>query len=250
MGHEIKIITIRLRVFAHDDIEFPDRVRVVVKQRDAIFIPYWKKITSIILQQKDWRHTEGTVWCNEQAVKVPMQLEQLLKREKRQLLTLQLYCLCGRTVQHKALGRFTRLMHQMQECELYLTVHCPGSIQEVIKKTLVKVKEMTQEKLVKAKMTLKKISLGTLLRPLKIWKNEGPAANTQPVEIVVAGEKRPNERWQRIILGAMLVRCVGLRGAVCLFLLLGLGVCWWCGGGRHILGRIMFGKEYKKIKKH
>ena len=225
MDFDVQMITIRVRLFVTDDRDFPDRVRVVVKQRGSIFWAFWRKITSIALQRSEWRHIEGTMWSIEEAVTVPLQLEELLRRDERQMLALQLYCLCGRTVQHKAVGRFTRVMQQMQDGELCLSLHYPACRPPVTEEdTHTGHNEETQQ------------------------------AATQTHDERHRGERRLRRYINGGIVGVlgfqMLVEHAGVLWAVVIYLFLGLTTWWWRKVGRHRWKRFKYGKAYRRKPKN
>ena len=230
MDLDVRMITIRVRVFVTEDRTFPDRVRVVVKQRGAICWPFWRKLASIGLQETDWHHMDGTVWCNEAAVTVPIQLEQLLRRDERQLLALQLYCLCGRTVQHKALGRFTRVMQQMQDGELCLSLHYPGAC-----------RPPRQDENTSSLRTEEDRDTGH---------NEEAATQTQPVEDGRRLRRYINGGGVGVLSFQMLMEHTGVLWAVSVFLILGLAARWWRKVGRHRWARFKYGKHYRRVQKN
>ena len=84
----------------------PDRVRVVVKERGSLFFPYRRKLTTIRLHLANWTRLPDNVWQNKSQQAVLMDVPKLLRRAQWQRLALQLYCLRGCAVEHKAQGCF------------------------------------------------------------------------------------------------------------------------------------------------
>ena len=122
-------VTVRLRVSVPPSAKLPNLVRLVVKERDALFFPYRRKLTSIPLHLASWTRLPGAVWQSNTVSEVAMDVPKLLKK------TLQLYCLDGSTVKHKAIGNLERLLHQENYEELVLDVHYPGCPFEAQAKT-------------------------------------------------------------------------------------------------------------------
>ena len=117
-------ITVRLRVTVPTSSDLPDRVRLVVKERGAIFFPYRRKLASLPFDS--WTRLPGNVWQGSAVQQVAMDVPKMLKKAQRKLLSLKLYCLHRRTVQHKAVGSLERLLHQGRYEELALDLHYPG----------------------------------------------------------------------------------------------------------------------------
>ena len=116
------MITLRVEVSIPLKEKRPERVRVVLKDRGALFFAFRHKLVSIPLYKAGWRLLPGDVWQNEQAMAVPINVPKLLRRKH---LALQLYCLRGSSVQHKGIFNFRRIMEQLQHDELLLAMRYP-----------------------------------------------------------------------------------------------------------------------------
>ena len=119
---EKTMITLRVQVTIPLKEKRPKRVRVVLKDRDAFFFPFRRKLVSIPLYKARWRLQPGNVWQNEQAMAVPLNVPKLLDMEG---LALQLYCLRGSSVKHKGIFNFRRVMEQRENDELVLAMRYP-----------------------------------------------------------------------------------------------------------------------------
>ena len=96
-------ITLRVCVHLPDHTPRPDRVRVVVKQRGECWFTFRRKVATVRLHRASWRQVSEHVCVNESQQVAWMDVPALLVRAGRQRLDLKLYCLRGRTVQHKCL---------------------------------------------------------------------------------------------------------------------------------------------------
>lgn len=119
---EKTMITLRVQVTIPLKDKRPQRVRVVLKDRDAFFLPFRCKLVSIPLYKARWRLQPDNVWQNEQAMAVPLHVPKLLDMKG---LALQLYCLRGSSVQHKGIFNFRRVMEQRENDELVLAMRYP-----------------------------------------------------------------------------------------------------------------------------
>lgn len=126
VGSRITWLKVRVRIHIPGPDHWPDRIRVVVKERGALLLPYYKKLVSIPLYKNCWRQVGKKRWYNEQTATTPVRLGDLLQRAEKQQLALQVYCLRGSTVQHKALGLLKRLLQKLHDDELILELHYPG----------------------------------------------------------------------------------------------------------------------------
>ena len=119
-----------LRVCAHlpHHTPRPDRVRVVVKQQGECWFSFRRKMVTVRLQRASWRQVSEHLCVNESQQVAWMDVPALLVRAGRQQLDLKLYCLRGRTVQHKTIGSFQNLMQHVNqgELELALNLHYAG----------------------------------------------------------------------------------------------------------------------------
>ena len=76
-------LTLRVCVKVPAGTKRPDRVRVLVKERGALFFPFQRKVTTIPLYSSCWRQVEGGVYENQQAKAVPLKLQRLVERAER-----------------------------------------------------------------------------------------------------------------------------------------------------------------------
>ena len=118
-------------------------MRVVVKQRGRVCVctcpttrraltlcVWWCWFTFCLkvatVHRASWRQVCEHVCVNESQQVAWMDVPALLVRVDRQQLDLKLYCLRGRTVQHKAVGSFQDLMQRVHNGELALNLHYTG----------------------------------------------------------------------------------------------------------------------------
>ena len=104
----------------------PDRVRLMIKERGALFFPYRRKLATVRLHLASWTILPDAVWQSNTVQTVAMDVPKMLRKAQRQRLALQAYCLHRRTVSHKAIGGLERLLQEGNGEELLLDLHYPG----------------------------------------------------------------------------------------------------------------------------
>ena len=92
-------VSLRVRVWVPGSLlPVPDRVRMVVKERGALLLPYRQKLTSVHIHLSQWKRLPDNVWQSESLQVVEVDVARLQRKAQRCQLALKLYCLRRRTV--------------------------------------------------------------------------------------------------------------------------------------------------------
>ena len=77
-------VSLRVRVWVPGSLlPVPDRVRMVVKERGALLLPYRQKLTSVHIHLSQWKRLPDNVWQSESLQVVEVDVARLQRKAQR-----------------------------------------------------------------------------------------------------------------------------------------------------------------------